>query len=80
MTARKDNYQRMDIVPEAQIDRPAAMRAVPALIKAYLRLGGYVGKGAWIDAAFNTTDVCIVVDIARVPERMRAFYRGRAPS
>ena len=57
-----------------------AMRAVPALIKAYLRLGGFVGEGAWIDAAFNTTDVCIVVDIARVPERMRALYRGRAPS
>ncbi|MEZ5723100.1 MAG: hypothetical protein R3D59_17105 [Paracoccaceae bacterium] len=66
----------MDILPEAEIDRPAAMRAVPALIRAYLRLGGYVGEGAWIDRPFNTVDVGIVVDIAEVPEKMRALYAG----
>ena len=38
------------------------MAAIPALIKAYLRLGGFVGDGAWIDHAFNTTDVCLVMD------------------
>ena len=52
------------------------MRAVPALIRAYLRLGGYVGEGAWIDRPFNTVDVGIVVDIAEVPEKMRALYAG----
>jgi len=36
----------MDLVPEAALDRAVAMRAVPALIKAYLRLGGCVGEGA----------------------------------
>lgn len=72
--ARPEHFQRMDLMPPDQIDRVEAMRAVPALIKSYLRLGGYVGEGAFVDHDFNTTDVCIVVDIAEVPERMRAIY------
>lgn len=74
ITAQGGAARRMDLLPEASIDRAAAMRAVPTLIKSYLRLGGFVGEGAWIDAAFNTIDVGIVVDIAAVPERMRRFY------
>lgn len=74
--ARAAHFQRMDLMAADEIDRVAAMRAVPALIKSYLRLGGYVGEGAFVDHAFNTTDVCIVVDIAQVPEKIRAFYAG----
>jgi len=72
--ALPEHFQRMDLVPEDEIDRVEAMRAVPALIKAYIRLGGFVGEGAFIDLAFNTTDVCVIVDIARVPEKARAMY------
>ncbi len=78
--ALREHFQRMDLVPEAEIDRVAAMRAVPALIKAYLRLGGFVGEGAFIDAPFNTTDVCVVVDIARVPDSVRAIYAREDPA
>jgi putative hemolysin len=71
-------FQRMDLVPEDQIDRAAAMRETPALIKAYLRLGGFVGDGAYVDREFNTTDVCLVVDTAQLSARHRNFYtRGR---
>ena len=69
----------MDALPEAAIDRPAAMRAMPALIKAYLRLGGVVGDGAWIDRGFNTTDVCLLVETGNLTERGRAIY-GRPRS
>ena len=66
-------------LPEASIDRAAAMLATPALIKAYLRLGGFVGDGAFVDRAFNTTDVCLVLDTARMNDRQRAIYaRGMA--
>ena len=66
-------------MPEDRIDRRRAMLAVPALIKAYLRLGGCVGEGAYVDHAFNTTDVCLVMDTARMTERQRAVYtRERA--
>lgn len=64
----------MDILPPERIDRLAALRDIPALIKAYLRLGGVVGEGAYIDRAFNTTDVCLVVDTARLTERQRRIY------
>lgn len=65
----------MDIVPEDQIDRRRAMLETPALIKAYLRLGGFVGDGAYIDRQFNTTDVCLVMDTARMNERQKALYQ-----
>lgn len=72
--ARTESYQPMNLMPEARIDRPAAMRAIPALIKAYLRLGGCVGDGAFVDHAFNTTDVCLVMDTAEMNVRQSALY------
>jgi L-ornithine Nalpha-acyltransferase len=72
--ARPERYQEMNLVSVDQLDRRAAMAATPALIKAYLRLGGFVGEGAWIDDAFNTTDVCLVMDTERMSVKHRAFY------
>jgi len=75
--ARGEGRASMDLLPPDRIDRPAAMKATPALIKAYLRLGGFVGEGAWIDRAFRTTDVCLVMDTARMNARQRALYDRR---
>lgn len=69
-----EHAQRMDLLPADEIDQRTAMRATPALIKAYLRLGGYVGDGAWIDHAFNTIDVCLLLDTTRMSAKHRAFY------
>lgn len=69
--ARGDAAQSMDLVAEDEIDRIAAMRAMPALIKSYLRLGGFVGEGAFIDTAFNTTDICLILDTGNLTDRMR---------
>ncbi|MEL7299584.1 MAG: GNAT family N-acyltransferase [Pseudomonadota bacterium] len=74
LRVRSLDYQPMDLLPEAKIDRRAATAAIPALIKAYLRLGGFVGDGAFIDRPFNTTDVCLILDIARMDPRLRAQY------
>lgn len=74
VVARPAHRQGMALVPPDRIDRKAAMLATPALIKAYLRLGGFVGDGAWIDHAFNTTDVCLVMDTARMSQKHRDFY------
>jgi putative hemolysin len=62
-------YQPMNLIPPGEIDRVAAMRSVPPLIKSYLRLGGFVGDGAFVDHAFNTTDVCLVMDTAQMNHR-----------
>ncbi|MCB2136155.1 MAG: GNAT family N-acetyltransferase [Rhodobacteraceae bacterium] len=72
--ARAEQYQRMDLVPGERLDRHAAMLALPTLIKAYLRLGGFVGDGAYIDHDFNTTDVCLVMDTVAMSERHKGFY------
>jgi putative hemolysin len=68
----------MDLLPPDRIDRRAAMKAMPSLIKAYLRLGGFVGEGAWIDRAFNTTDVCLLMDTGRMSDKHRDFYLRKA--
>ncbi len=68
------HYTAMDLLPAEQVDRRAAMVETPALIKAYLRLGGFVGDGAFVDHAFNTTDVCLLMDTARMSDRHRGYY------
>ncbi|GGL77601.1 GNAT family N-acetyltransferase [Wenxinia marina] len=57
----------------SRIDRRAAMLATPSLIKSYLRVGGRVGEGAFVDAAFNTTDVLMILDTGVAPVRQRAL-------
>lgn len=71
---RSKTYQAMDLIAPDQINRPQAMKDVPALIKAYLRLGGTVGDGAFIDHAFNTIDVCLVMDTAKMSTRHKSIY------
>ena len=70
--ARPAHRQEMDLI--AAPDRKAALAATPPLIKAYLRLGGYVGDGAYLDLAFNTTDVCLVMDTVTMSAKHREFY------
>lgn len=70
--------QPMDLMPAEALDRREAMQSMPALIKAYLRLGGFVGQGAFIDHAFNTTDVCLVMDTAAMSARHKGFYVRKA--
>lgn len=72
--ALPEHFQTMNLLPETKVDRLAALRATPALIKAYLRLGGFVGEGAFVDKPFNTTDVCLVMDTARMSEKHRDIY------
>jgi putative hemolysin len=73
------SFQNMNLIDEAQLDRRAAMVQIPSLIKAYLRLGGCVGEGAFVDHAFNTTDVCLIMDTKQMNARQARIYGG-APS
>jgi len=67
-------FQPMNLVNKEELNAKSAMLAVPALIKAYLRLGGYVGDGAFVDHVFNTTDVCLILDTARMNARHKSIY------
>lgn len=68
----------MNLIPADQLNRAAAMAAMPALIRAYLRLGGFVSDGAYVDRAFNTIDVCLVMDTQLMSEKHRAFYTRKS--
>lgn len=46
-----------------------AFRSLPPLIKAYLRLGAFIGDGAVIDQTFGTTDVLIILPVNRIATR-----------
>ncbi len=77
VTARPENAIAMDRIDRDEIDKLRALRKVPSLIKAYLRLGGFVGEGAWVDHEFNTVDVCLIMDTALMADKYREFY-GRS--
>jgi putative hemolysin len=78
--AQSAHYLDMNLMPLERIDAARALQAIPPLIKAYLRVGGFVGDGAFVDRDFNTIDVCVVMDTGRMTERYLQFYqrtRGR---
>ena len=69
-----ESRARMDILPPEQVDKVEAMRQIPALIKAYIRIGGFVGDDAYIDYNFNTVDVCLLMDTSLMVQRYQKFY------
>lgn len=72
--AKEGRYQSMDLLDSQKVDETKAKQQLPALIKAYLRLGGFVGDGAFIDHDFNTVDVCLLMDTVRMSERHKEFF------
>ncbi len=70
--------QPMNLLPRAELNRTQAMATMPALIRAYLRLGGVVSDGAFVDRAFNTIDVCLVMDTAQMSAKHRDFYTRKS--
>ncbi|MEO1291225.1 MAG: GNAT family N-acyltransferase [Pseudomonadota bacterium] len=74
-----EHYVSLEQLPNEAVDPRVALRAIPPLIKGYLRLGGFVGDGAYVDRQFNTVDVCVLMDTAKITERHKKFYARRAP-
>ena len=75
--ARGERYVEMNRMPKAAIDQKAALRALPPLIKGYLRLGAYIGDGAVIDHQFGTIDVLIVLPVARIRARYLSHFTSK---
>ena len=69
--ARAHDHLRvpMDMLPKEKVDVKAAMKALPPLIKGYLRLGAFVGDGAVIDRQFGTIDVLICLPVEKIDPR-----------
>ncbi len=71
-------YVEMNRMSKEAVDPKAALRALPPLIKGYLRLGCYVGDGAVVDHQFGTTDVLIVLPVAALNERYVEHFSARS--
>ena len=64
----------MDALAPDAVDQRAALRALPPLIRGYLRCGAVVGDGAVVDHQFGTVDVLMVMPVARIdPRYLRQF-------
>ena len=67
-------YVEMNRLRRSAIDPKAALRALPPLIKGYLRLGATFGDGAVIDRQFGTTDVLVILPVATINARYVAHF------
>jgi L-ornithine Nalpha-acyltransferase len=67
-------HTRMDRLGVDQIDAKAALKALPPLIKGYLRIGARFGDGAVVDHQFGTTDVLVILPVSQIDQRYVAYY------
>lgn len=75
--ARPELYVEMNLMTKESIDVKEALRALPAIIKGYLRAGCRIGEGAVIDHQFGTTDVFIYLPVKDMdPRYMSRFGQG----
>jgi putative hemolysin len=59
----------MNRMPKEAIAAKEALRALPPLLKGYLRLGAFIGDGAVIDREFGTIDVLVVLPFSVIGKR-----------
>lgn len=71
------HFQPINLMAPDSIDQKAALASMPALIRGYLRLGGFVGEGAFIDRDFNAVDVCLIMDATAMSARHVGYYTRR---
>jgi L-ornithine Nalpha-acyltransferase len=67
--ALPQRYIEMRQLHDSTTDSKTALKALPPLIKGYLRLGCYIGEGAVVDTQFNTTDVLIILPVSKINPR-----------
>ncbi len=64
----------MNMMPREAINARAALKALPPLIKGYLRVGAFVGDGAVIDHQFGTIDVFVIMPVEAIKTRYFAHF------
>jgi putative hemolysin len=74
MRALPERFVDMCRMDPEDLDVRRTKATLPPLIKGYLRLGGFVGDGAVVDDAFNTTDIGIIVKSDLITDRYYRHY------
>lgn len=76
--ALPERFVKMDLMPAEAINLKQAMLALPPLLKGYLRVGAMIGEGCVIDQEFGTTDVFIILPVAKIKQRYIKHYGADA--
>lgn len=74
---KEKRYINMNIIPKEDLNERRIFASLPPLIKGYLRLGATIGDGAIVDHAFNTIDICIVVETRLMTSRYRNYFERK---
>ena len=74
MRARPELYVDMNRMPKDAIEFKDALRALPPMIKGYVRAGCMIGDGAVIDRQFGTTDVLIYLPVDDISPRYKSRF------
>jgi putative hemolysin len=64
----------MERLPRGAYDERRAMFQLPPLVKGYMRVGAKFGDGAFIDHAFNTVDVFVVMPVDLIADRYASRF------
>jgi L-ornithine Nalpha-acyltransferase len=73
--ANPARYVSMNLMPKEAVDPREAVRALPPLLKGYVRAGAGIGDGAVIDLQFGTTDVFIYFPVSKMDDRYRSRFQ-----
>jgi len=72
--ANPDCTINLDFKAKDELDARRVFSDLPPLVKGYLRLGAYIGKGAFIDNHLQEIDVCIILPTKNVTEKYKKHY------
>ena len=72
--ALPERYVGMNRIAKDAINMRDALRALPPVIKGYIRAGCYIGDGAVIDEQFGTIDVLILFPVTQINARYRSKF------
>ncbi|MEJ8475003.1 GNAT family N-acetyltransferase [Roseibium algae] len=76
--ALSERYVEMNRQSTDEFKPKESLRALPPLVKGYLRLGAYIGDGAVVDHQFGTTDVLIIMPVSELNSRYVNYYGADA--
>jgi len=68
----------MERLERGAYDERRAMFQLPPLVKGYMRVGARFGDGAFIDHAFNTVDVFVVMPVDLIADRYASRFSAAA--
>lgn len=75
--AHPDCTSGLTFKTKEELDARRVFSDLPPLIKGYLRLGAYIGHGAYLDKDMNCIDVCIVLPTHKVTAKYIKHYERK---